>query len=301
MPLHASDGSNSNVVKRLPQNCRAAIIQFWAAHPSSSVKSPFTELGRHIQTSCGGYAALGYGSLPELLRAAQTAGLLWLRGAVPGGNGAAEAVTVSKTDLNNPSHAMYWLRLGFTDQQARSYIHKANARDWEDEVVGKLVRNSPHFDPKLHARCHWFQLGDELHDVKQTGTEAEPLPTTAGATLLSSAKQPTVPPKTEGADSAVSGEGNTEVAAETTLASDLPTTGNAAGSVVSGAYAVQHEFPSHTLLQIKRSHDDTNGCPQELGLEQVSPPINTPISALAYKFLILRQLRNSALLALCTL
>jgi len=161
-PDSNSSKADSNVSPPTLTDWMSAISEYWADNPSAVVTHPFVELESHLRTRSGTLQDLGYSSLPELIFAAQTAGLLWMRGALVDHSGSsedanpirAEIVEVPDQSTENPSHVMYWLVLGFSQKEARVYMQKAHNCEWGDIVVARLANSSPFYDWKLYLQ--WY-------------------------------------------------------------------------------------------------------------------------------------------------
>ena len=151
---------------RFPHQLAKTINDFWQSQPGKEpVQYPYQPFVQFLNDhpTCGGYRHWGYTSLSHFLRDAQAVGLVWLRpGAVlaPGGKPFWEIAAAEKKDIYNPCHVLYWLALGFSQEEAEVYNRLVNKKDWSDEIVGKLARNSPMFDEKLHATWYYDRAGE---------------------------------------------------------------------------------------------------------------------------------------------
>jgi len=152
---------------QFPPECADAIADFWGSRPHKEpVQYPYTGFALFLEQHprCGGHRRWGYSKLGPFLRDAQAAGLLWLR---PGtANGQPEIALAANSDVRNPYHVLYWLALGFSQQEAKGCVRVVQHRAWADEVVGKLASCSPRFDKELHARWYFDRAGREAWAVR---------------------------------------------------------------------------------------------------------------------------------------
>jgi len=163
-----------------PPECSQAITAFWKSRPSKEpVQHPYKDLAsfldEHLQGS--GLETWGYDAVGDLLQDAQAAGLVWLR---PGtvrdadtGKPLPEIAAAANGDISNPAHVLYWLALGFLQEEAKRCKQLALHRAWTDDVVGKLAKNSPSFDKQLHAGWYFDHAGRRSWAVRQMMKQAE--------------------------------------------------------------------------------------------------------------------------------
>mmetsp|Transcript_4807 Transcript_4807/g.13378 ORF Transcript_4807/g.13378 Transcript_4807/m.13378 type:complete len:637 (-) Transcript_4807:94-2004(-) len=167
----------SPLLPRMHPRCSEAVKGFWETNPNGSpVQHPYEGFVSFLTRRCGGYKTFGYSKLQYFLKDAQAAGLLWLR---PGqvmdqvsGASFPEIAPASRSCLHNTNHILYWLALGFSQEEAEAYRKLAAEKRWSHEVVGKLARPSPGFDPDLHARWYLDLMGSKAWAVRNQAKQA---------------------------------------------------------------------------------------------------------------------------------
>ena len=159
---------------RMPPGCAAAIADFWRAHGSDPLAPPaFCKLAAFVNKHPSGGSITkkwGYKKLVHFLRDAQAAGLLWTR-ITP--RGEYEVVPVpAGGQISNPGHILYWQALGFQPWRAKNLVQLVCQKRWDDKMVGRLARTSPHFEPGLYTDWFYKTVGNESWWVR-TGRHAK--------------------------------------------------------------------------------------------------------------------------------
>ena len=161
--LSAAPALGAPGASRMPPGCAAAVADFWKAHGSDPLApSAFCKLAAFVNKHPSGGSITkkwGYKKLVHFLRDAQAAGLLWTR-MTP--RGEYEVVPIpAGGQLSNPGHILYWQALGFQPWRAKTLVQLVGQRRWDDKLVARLARTSPHFEPDLYTDWFYRTVGNE--------------------------------------------------------------------------------------------------------------------------------------------